>query len=196
MADFLTAYKICMKIEGGYACDPDDTGGETFAGISRRNFSSWKGWAIVDTAKRAVPNYVKNVAALDALLFSNAQLQTLVQSFYKANFWDVLKCDFVKEQNIATELFDTGVNCGTGVSALFLQQSLNVLNNNGKAYADITEDAQIGTTTINMLNAHPRPNEVLKCLNGLQFGKYFAICRANPKQEKFFRSWLSRVALY
>ena len=193
MADFKTAYAHVMDIEGGYANDPDDTGGETYKGVSRKNFPRWKGWGIVDLIKRANP--AKKGEQLNAPLGANVELQTLVADFYKTEFWDVLKLDYIKSQAIAVELFDTGVNCGTGIAALFLQQAINVTNRNGIDYADIKEDAVIGAATANTLNTHPRPGDVLKVLNVLQGARYIDICRANKKQEKFFRSWFSRVAI-
>lgn len=35
MAIFNSAFKITMGNEGGYANNPDDSGGETYAGIAR-----------------------------------------------------------------------------------------------------------------------------------------------------------------
>ena len=35
MAEFETAYYLTNKIEGGYANDQDDKGGETYRGIAR-----------------------------------------------------------------------------------------------------------------------------------------------------------------
>ena len=36
MADFRLAYKKIEAAEGGYVNDPDDKGGETYKGISRK----------------------------------------------------------------------------------------------------------------------------------------------------------------
>jgi lysozyme family protein len=113
--------------------------------------------------------------------------------FYKVKFWDYLKLDQVNNQKIANELFDTSVNMGQGIAALFLQRSLNVSNRNGKDYPDLQLDGAIGPVTINALNNHPRQEQVLKLLNTLQGARYISICEANPSQEIFMTSWLSRV---
>src|SRR6478672_7055039 len=162
MADFLTSFNVVMGVEGGYANDPDDTGGETYKGISRKNFPKWKGWSIIDTIKRAVGN---SALAIDKAGATNLSLQTLVHEFYKTNFWNVLSLDKVKFQGIATELFDTAVNMGTGVAADFLQITLNVLNRNGADYPDLAEDGQIGSATVNALNSNKQPENILKLLN-------------------------------
>jgi lysozyme family protein len=186
MADFKTAYKITMAHEGGYANNPADTGGETWKGIARKKHPDWPGWTIIDKAKNG--NFPAN-------LHSVSGLQDMVESFYKVKFWDYLKLDQVNNQKIANELFDTSVNMGQGIAALFLQRSLNVSNRNGKEYADLQVDGSIGPVTINTLNSHPRQEQVLKVLNTLQGARYISICEANPSQEIFMTSWLSRVGL-
>lgn len=185
MADFKKAHVIVMGNEGGYANDPDDRGGETYKGISKNNFPNWKGWPLINLHK-IHPGFSQNLEADNGL-------QALVLEFYKSNFWDALSLDNINDQRVATELYDTGVNMGTGIAAMFLQQSLNLNNNNGKDYADISEDRKIGPNTLKCCNEHKRPNEVFKTLNILQGSRYIDIIRNNPKQEKFWRSWLSRV---
>jgi lysozyme family protein len=128
-----------------------------------------------------------------ANLLESTALQNLVETFYKVKFWDYLKLDQINNQKIANELFDTSVNMGQGIAALFLQRTLNVSNRNGKDYAELQIDGNIGPITINTLNNHPRQEQVLKLLNTLQGARYIGICEANPSQEIFLTSWLSRV---
>ena len=52
MANFEDAYKKLLIKEGGYVHDSDDSGGETYRGISRRYNPTWEGWDIIDTYKR------------------------------------------------------------------------------------------------------------------------------------------------
>lgn len=188
MANFQTAFEIVKKNEGGYANDKDDSGGETYRGISRNNFPGWQGWAIVDRVKLKPGN-------IDTLLNSETELQTAVLKFYKSEFWDTLSLDNINDQSICTELFDTGVNMGTGIAAVFLQDSLNITNNNAKDYPDLKVDGKIGAVTVGYTNNHKRPADVLKTLNVMQGNRYIEICKRNPKMEKFYRSWLSRVSL-
>lgn len=192
MATFKTAYDVVKANEGGYANNPNDRGGETFKGIARKIFPDWAGWKIIDAIKRVVgtdPDAINRAAA------NNPGLQPLVLDFFKTNFWDVLQLDQVNHQAIALELFDTGVNMGTSAAATFLQRALNVSNRCGRDYADLPVDGSIGPKTVATLNGHHRPAEVLKALNCLQGAKYIAICEANPTQEIFYVSWLSRVSI-
>ncbi|HJU45748.1 MAG TPA: glycosyl hydrolase 108 family protein [Chitinophagaceae bacterium] len=191
MASFDESYKKVRQLEGGYANDPDDTGGETYKGISRRNFPGWGGWQHIDTIKAAG----KNKASLDELLESQPALQEMVLAFYKKEFWDVLNLDNFRDQRIATEVFDTGVNMGTYIAAVFLQKTLNVLNRNQVDYADLPVTGKVGALTTEAVNLQQRPDEVLKVLNCLQGSRYVEICLANAKQEKFLRSWLNRITI-
>lgn len=184
MADFKIAYKITMAHEGGYANNPNDSGGETWKGIARKKHPNWPGWTLVDRAKQG--DFPTNLTSVP-------NLQNLVESFYKIQFWDFLKLDQINNQRIANELFDTSVNMGQGVAGLFIQRALNVSNRNGKDYPDLQVDGNVGSVTVNAVNNHPRPDQLLKLLNTLQGAKYIGICEANPSQEIFMTSWLSRV---
>lgn len=189
MADFRTSYNIVRQHEGGYANNVKDRGGETYKGIARKFWQSWQGWKLIDQHKAQTKSF-------ESLLEQDAELQSNVLAFYKANFWNALSLDQVQNQPIANELFDTSVNMSVVTGATFAQRSLNVLNRCGKLYPDVLVDGQLGPKTIQVINAHPDPKQLLKVLNVLQGAKYVAICEADPSQEIFMNSWFSRVALY
>jgi lysozyme family protein len=187
MADFLLAYKITMKHEGGYANDPDDSGGETWKGIARKKHPNWVGWDMVDEY-RTKPGFPNN-------LYTAPGLQELVWLFYKKEFWDTLRLDEIGSQNIANELFDTSVNMGQVIAATFLQRALNVSNRQQKDYPDLVVDGKIGPKTISATNTHPRIGQLFKLLNTLQGARYISICESNPSQEKYLTGWMERVSL-
>ena len=72
MADFQEAYDILYTHEGDYANDPDDYGGETYKGVSRRYQTTWKGWTIIDELKR------KHNEGFISYLATNEDLQEAV----------------------------------------------------------------------------------------------------------------------
>ena len=193
MADFNVAYNITMGHEGGYANHPSDTGGETWKGISRNNWPKWAGWPLVDRTKNEKP--AKSLHALNLSLSGNPELNRYVLNFYKRHFWDVYSLDMVKSQAIANEMFDSAVNMGIEVESKFLQRALNLSNRNSNLYADLLVDGDIGPKTISVLNAHPRPQLVVKILNVLQGARYISICENRSSQEVFVETWFSRVAL-
>lgn len=173
-----------MAIEGGYVDNPNDKGGETYAGISRNYFPLWSGWRIIDNLKGR-PDFLP-------ALKKNTELQVAKESFYRVNFWNVLKLDQVQDQAIATELFDLGTNCGTKIAALFLQRALNVLNKRAKFYPDIVIDGSIGGGTLAALSK-ANQGDVLKCIVALQGAKYIGIAENNESQEEFMAGWIRRA---
>lgn len=190
MADFRAAFDVTMGHEGGYVNDPNDAGGETYKGIARRYNPDWSGWQVIDAAKDQ-PNFP---AALD----DTPELQDSVYDFYKQRYWNPFWGDEIPDQQIAIELFDTGVNMGVGRAVKYLQQGLNLLNRNGRLYADLVEDGDFGQNTLNALVTYLQndpPDYLLKIMNILQGMHYINYMRKSPVQEKFARGWLKRVEI-
>jgi len=188
MANFNKAYNITLKHEGGYSIDKDDAGGETYKGVARKYHPSWDGWVIIDNYKNQsdFPNNAYNDVALDVE----------IKKFYKANYWDVNLLDSCSSQDVANEMFDTGVNMGIGRAAKFLQRALNNLNKNEKIYKDITEDGKIGKNTLKALDAciaYRGDENIYKILNILQGMHYLDYMKKSSTQEKYAYGWLSRV---
>lgn len=189
MAEFMEAYNITMGNEGGYSNDPDDAGKETMCGISRRYFPNWEGWKIVDQVKSSNGN-------IDNLL-KDTSFKMLVAKFYKATFWDVFLGDEIENQDVANELFDTGVNMGVKTAVTFLQKSLNVLNKNATLFPDLVEDGSIGNKTLIALKNLNRSDihVLLIFMNVCQGQHYMEYMQKSPTQEKFARGWASRINL-
>ena len=94
MANFDKAVEKVLVNEGGYINDPDDKGGETKFGIS----------------KRAYPNIdIKNLTTDEA------------KAIYKKDYWDKIKGDEIVSDEIAYEIFDTAVNMGARTSSKLAQ---------------------------------------------------------------------------
>lgn len=189
MANFSKAYTLTMGHEGGYANNPVDTGGETYKGIARNFNPMWYGWPVVDAVKKQT----KDVASLNRILGSDTALQANVHAFYKTNYWNVNRLDNVTDQVLAEKLFDVGVNMGVGRASRMLQEALNLTNQNGRIYPDITIDGVVGPKTIELTNKHPRPGLLLNVIKALQGERYLNIMRNNASQEVFANTWFSRV---
>lgn len=95
--NFDKAFQIVVGHEGGYVNHPDDPGGETKFGISKRSY----------------PNV-------------NIKDLTLAQAkdIYKKDFWDVAKCDELPAP-IRYPLFDGAVISGVRQSIKWLQEAVN-----------------------------------------------------------------------
>lgn len=181
MAQFLQAFQITMGNEGGYSNNPNDHGGETYAGIARNYWPNWAGWSVVEATKTQSPSN------LDAALHANSNLQADVEAFYKANFWDVISLDSITSQQIANQLFDTAVNMGTGIAARFLQEGVNNLKP-----GTLAVDGAVGPHTVaaaNAASAEALYNQIIQ----LRKDRYLQIIAANPSQAQFEHSWFSRI---
>lgn len=194
MADFLQAFQITLEHEGGYVFDKDDAGGETYKGVARRYHPGWGGWIIIDEIKKRT----RTTRTLNKQLRENQELQALIQAFYKQFYWDRFQGDLIPVQELAEELFDTGVNMGVHRAVRFFQEGLNLLNRNQQSYKDILEDGESGPKTLAALDSYlakDPPEHLLKIMNVLQGGHYINYMCKSPVQEKYARGWLKRVCI-
>lgn len=132
MADFLKAHAKTSAHEAGYANDSRDKGGETWAGITRRDWSAWPGWAIVDAAKKRIIGDASSLdllkparQRLDAALNADAKLAALVAELYEARYWAPLYLDTEPSQMVAEKAYDIAVNMGVGTAKKFLEEARN-----------------------------------------------------------------------
>lgn len=96
---FGSAFMRTLEHEGGYVNDPDDPGGETRWGLS----------------KRAYPG-------------ENIKTLTLerAKAIYWNDYWLPLQCEKLRG-DVAAELFDTAVNMGRHAAVLIAQTACNYL---------------------------------------------------------------------
>ena len=130
MSNFKTAYKNIEAAEGGYCFDPDDAGGETYKGISRKANPNWDGWISIDAIKKAHPTTFKGI------LKKTPELEKKVQDLYKDKYWDCFELDDVPNQLVAEQMFDTAVNQGQTAAIKFAQRVLD-LRETGKWSLDL-----------------------------------------------------------
>lgn len=150
MADFLIGYTETMKIEGGYANDKADGGGETWKGVARKFHPSWLGWKIVDKIKRTNPGV--SIEELNLLLGAIPELQKYVLSFYKAEFWDIVHGDEIHEQKIANMIFDNAVNIGIPPAIEMAQNTAFGINSKDQAKDFGITYGRMDKKTLNKLN--------------------------------------------
>ncbi len=102
---FVRAYEIVMQYEGGYVNHPNDPGGETYKGISRRAHPNWEGWKYIDR-KKPVPEF-------------------LVLSLYHDFYWRPMRCEEMPVP-VGEYLFDFGVNAGIRQAIITIQSAVGV----------------------------------------------------------------------
>lgn len=93
-----TAFDLTIGFEGGYVNNPNDPGGETKYGIS----------------KKAYPDLDIKILTLEE-----------AKEIYHRDYWLRCKCDFMPDA-LSIALFDFAVNSGTKRAIRYLQRALDV----------------------------------------------------------------------
>ena len=124
MADFNIAFEKVVFNEGGYVNDPDDAGGETYMGISRRAHPNAIIWKHIDkiTAK------YKTAKTITKYLKQNAELTKEIKALYKSDYWAPLKLNVEKSQRLANQIFDSAVNRGVSATLASLKRVNNEMD--------------------------------------------------------------------
>jgi len=166
--------------EGGYVDHPADRGGATR-------------WGITVAVARA-NGYHGPIADMP---------RSVAAAIYDSVYWRAPGFDRVatRAPDLAAELFDTGVNMGTGVAIGFLQRALNALNRGASDYPDLPPDGAIGPRTLAALEAflarRGRAGEavLVKAIDALQGERYLSLAERRPANEAFLYGWLAgRIA--
>lgn len=114
MYDIIIA--IVLRHEGGYVNDPDDLGGETNYGITKRNY----------------PNLdIKNLTRKQAI------------EIYKNDFWIPLEMDKFTNPNLALQFFDMAVNAGKTNAKKLMLQALEIKKTSTKSLLSIFKQLRI-----------------------------------------------------
>lgn len=169
MASFEQAIGKTLLFEGGYSNRPNDSGGETYEGVSRMNFPNWEGWLDIDAAKGQT-NFPNS-------LNSNANLHGKVVVFYRQNFWVE---DNVTDQDTGTKIFDLSVNVGKFHAFKIAQIA-----------SGVTADGVWGPKTEQAINAHPNGSLLPLIRIGAE-NYHRAIVQTHPEDAEFLAGWLRR----
>ena len=104
-------YEKCLEAilhhEGGYVNHPQDPGGETNLGVTKRVYEEWGG----------------NKDMKDLLVEDVAPI-------YKKNYWDRVKGDSLPS-GLDICIFDFGVNAGPGRAAKYIQTQIGTIADGG-----------------------------------------------------------------
>ena len=165
MANFLPAFEQMIRDEGGYVLHDveGDTGGMTYAGIARNKNPQWDGWALIDRKD-----------------FGGAT--PLVREFYKREFWDKMRGDEIASQEVASSIFNFGVNAGMSMAVKIAQIVVNA-----------TPDGGIGAKTVEKLNQVTDGQRFKESYALAKIARYVEICNKNPVQVKFLKGWINRT---
>lgn len=155
--NFDICFENVIKHEGGFVNHPRDPGGMTNLGVTKS--------AIEDYLGREVDEQ-----------FMRSLTPATVRSFYKARYWDKMRCDDLPS-GVDYAVFDFAVNSGVGRAAKFLQR-----------VAGVEDDGIIGRRSVEAICAiDPEQMVVSLCDMRLMFLKSLSTF------STFGRGWERRI---
>lgn len=167
MANIDLSLPYVLANEGGFVNNPHDHGGATNFGITRDTYARWIGSSVsVDD--------VKNMPLED------------VNQIYYAYYWSPLNLDQIKDQTVATAIFDMGVNFGIHRGAMLAQAAVNDLNGN------LQVDGMLGPKSCAAVN-NCLANKFISSFTAEVKKRYQAIVDNNPSQSVFYKGWMNRA---
>lgn len=170
-----------IAIEGGYSNDPHDAGGETNFGIT---IAVARAFGYIGPMRDMTREQAKDI--------------------YRQRYWTQPRFADVAalNQDIAFEMFDTGVNMGQATAGKFLQRALNVLNQQAKVFPEVGMDGTVGNMTLAALRAFLAVRGadgalvLLRMLNAQQSVRYIELAEQHQLNEDFEFGWqLNRVGI-
>lgn len=161
--------------EGGYVNNPKDKGGATR-------------WGITEAVARK-HGYTGPMQDLPRDLATKIYFKDYVEA---PGFFRIAAVN----TSIAEKLVDAGVNCGTSIPCVWLQRTLNALNQEQKQFPDLVVDGVLGSVTqfalLAVLRQRGKDGEtvILRTINGLQAVHYLEITEKRAANEAFFFGWI------
>ena len=159
---------MVLAFEGGYANDPDDSGGATNFGVIQKTYDAFR---------------TKNKLALQSVKeITRQEVEEIYMSYYKACYAD--KIDLINPL-VASQVFDFAINAGPSQAVKTLQKMLGTV-----------ADGIYGPATAAALKAEcnlygPVKVSINYAYERIKF--YISLCVRKPTQRKFLFSWISRT---
>ena len=174
----LTKYAIdkLLQHEGKYSNDQSDRGGETYCGITRKNFPDLKLWELLAQGQ---PEEV---------------LMLHVYRFYE-EWWHSIGAELISDNKLSVEYFIASVNCDKSRAVKMMQRSLNYLNRNQKDYPDVSIDGVFGNKTFEAVSAlkKKRGLGVLRKMFNVMLGIHYTNIWDNDISQRGYVGWADRL---
>lgn len=174
-ADKQRIVRNVLNLEGRYANNPYDSGGETMWGITVATARAYGYTGVMSQMPKEV--------ALD---------------IYAQGFWVDNHMDAVYEISpiVSEDMFEQCVNFGQSGGWKVCQRLLNVSNNDQADWGDVPLTGRGDAATLAALTkmvARDGEEGTFNSVNKMQFVRYLDITEAKPTQENFFNGWMTRV---
>lgn len=149
--------------------DPQDPGGMTAWGISRRYHPLWDGWGLVDAGAT-----------------SGLELENRVKAFYRDTY-DILWSTLPARVNAVA--VDTAINMGSVFAVQLMQASMNKLAQSPW----VIVDGKLGPRTYEAVRIEDRNGLAFAMCAG-RMAEYNRRARKDKVKQVFLQGWLNRVA--
>ena len=187
MADFDIAFPLTVAHEGYYVSQDywrargDNKSGETYMGIDRIANPGWAGWPIIDAYKAS-----HGAIAYNTRLPQSLGLEPLVEATAKANYWDHIHGDEIKDQDMANLIFESYWGSGSfGITQV--QQSINKISDQ-----PVNLDGVFGVDTLNAVNNAPQAPLYSQIYNDRKDWYVSKLNQGNPNAS----GWLTRLGSF
>ncbi|HOA36648.1 MAG TPA: glycosyl hydrolase 108 family protein [Bacillota bacterium] len=162
-----------LAAEGGYVDHPSDPGGATNYGITTATLKQAR------KQMTGLPEHVRDLTTEQAL------------KIYDAFYWKPAGCDKLPSP-IDLLVFDGAVNCGVRQGVKFLQEALNVINEDKD---QLVTDGIIGKKTLAAVAEHSSSLRSLCAVVLWQRTLYYQSLTADKAAFRaFLRGWINRLA--
>lgn len=173
MADFQSAVRRLLGLEGGYQNHPSDSGNYnslgqlagTNRGIAAPTLEGWLGHP-------PLASEMKNLS------------ESTAREIYFARYWKPIRGGEIKWQPVAEIFFDAAAQYGVGGASKMMQRVLNV-----------AIDGQVGPVTIAAINA-ANPQKLFNDFKQARAARYQEIVDNDPDKGAFLDGWLNRLATF
>jgi lysozyme family protein len=153
---------VILNNEGGFSNNPADPGGPTNHGITQRVYDEYR------KQKGLVLQSVKFITDIET------------SDIYYTKYWLPMNLEDILDELLVLQVFDMGVNAGTGTSIKILQRMVKT-----------TDDGKIGPNTLRAIEDYD--GKIAKDFIVRRKLFYLALVKAKPALKKFLNGWLNRI---
>ena len=168
VADFEIAVKKVLKLEG-VSFEDMETGEITKYGISLKLI---KGLADAGRETYGIEPTVEGIRGLT---------KPQAKKVYRGVFWDEMKLDGVKEQEVADKIMDAGVNMGPQIPVRIAQR-----------VAGVDVDGIVGPKTLKAINKMKGKEFLVQYRQGLE-DRYRGLAANRLVLKKYLDGWIART---
>lgn len=169
MATFQKSQTIVGINEGGYQCDPRDTGNYYQGNLIGTN------WGI---SAPTLAGYLGRIPTKEEMVKLSKQT---AEHILEVNYWDKNNFDLISNQSLATMLYDGVVNHGTNGMRFLVEKALRSLNYQMSYYEVFTLK---GIKVLNSINS----KQLFYAVKNARKDKYLS-----SSQKHYIKGWLKRL---